>query len=94
MVERWGALILTCCKPCLLASLTILLGNYLEIGTSLKCIVDRIGTLSALLCCSTSNLNLTILYRIRKQLLRHKLDNVKSIVRVVLKYLACRANCH
>ena len=81
-------------EPLLSTRLTILLSDSLEIGTTLKSCVDAISSLLSCLYSSTTNLNLTILDRVRHLSLRDELNNVQSVIECSLEYSRSLTNSH
>ena len=94
LIHRRSRLILACCHPCLLASLTIFLCNNLKVGTTLKSCVNRVGCLLGSSGINTGDLDHAILYRVGQLLLRHELNDVKSVVHLVGHNSCCATHSH
>ena len=84
VVHRGSVLILACGEPGLLAGLTVLLGDSLEVATSLQSVEDGVGALVSLVGGLATHLNLAILHRVGELRLGDELDEVERVVHLAL----------
>ena len=80
LVHRGSCLILGSGYPQLFASLVVLLGECLEVGTCCECAVDRVGSSLGCFGCLGCHLYLAILDRVGHLGLRHELHDVHGVV--------------
>ena len=93
-IHRGCHLVLTCGHPCFLASLSVFLGQCLEVGAVGEGGVDRVCGFVCSLWRYATHLNLTIFHRVGQLNLRNKLNEVERIVLLVLNRTIHRANTH
>ena len=93
-IHRGCHLVLTCGHPCFLASLSVFLGQCLEVGAVGEGGVDRVCGFVCSLWRSSTHLNLAIFHRVGQLNLRYKLNEVERIVLFVLNRTIHRAYTH